>query len=358
MQTILVVGGAGYIGSHMVKALAQAGYATLTLDNLSTGFADAVPHGELVIGTMADRNLLDFLFHRHKIEAVMHFAACSQVSESTNDPARYYRNNVAATQVLLDAMVAHDVRHLVFSSTAAVYGNPQYLPLDEAHPKTPINPYGRSKWMVEQMLADYDAAYGLNSIALRYFNAAGADPDGRLGERHDPETHLIPLVLQAGLGRRDVITVFGTDYDTADGTCIRDYIHIEDICSAHLLALQTLLDGTASNVYNLGNGAGFSVNEVIRVADHVLQRPIPVMHGERRAGDPSVLVADAQRAREALGWIPRYPDLERIIRHAAAWEASRNGLSARTLHRLHAGMLATSTGGRSPSGLKPGPHRS
>jgi len=330
MQTILVVGGAGYIGSHMVKALAQAGYATLTLDNLSTGFADAVQHGELVIGSMADRNLLDLLFYRHQIAAVMHFAAYSQVGESARDPARYYRNNVAATQVLLDAMVAHDIRHLVFSSTAAVYGNPQCLPLDEAHPKAPINPYGRSKWMVEQILADYDAAYGLNSIALRYFNAAGADPDGRLGERHAPETHLIPLVLQAGLGKRDAITVFGTDYDTEDGTCIRDYIHIEDLCNAHLLALQTLLDGTASNVYNLGNGTGFSVHEVIRVAERVLQRPIPVIYGERRPGDPSVLVADAQRAREALGWIPRHPDLECIIRHAAAWEMARDDLPAGT----------------------------
>ncbi len=208
MQTILVVGGAGYIGSHMVRTLAQAGYLPLTLDNLSTGFADAVSRGELVIGSMADRELLDFLFRRDKITAVMHFAAYSQVGESMREPGKYYRNNVAATQVLLDAMVHHDVKYLVFSSTAEVYGNPLYTPIDENHPKAPINPYGRSKWMVEQMLGDYDAAHELRSIALRYFNAAGAEPDGMLGERHAPETHLIPLVSQAGLGKRDAMSVF------------------------------------------------------------------------------------------------------------------------------------------------------
>jgi UDP-glucose 4-epimerase len=328
MQTILVVGGAGYIGSHMVKTLAQAGYLPLTLDNLSTGFADAVSRGELIIGSMADRELLNLLFRRHKIAAVMHFAAYSQVGESMREPGKYYRNNVAATQVLLDAMVDHGVRHLVFSSTAAVYGNPLYTPIDESHAKAPINPYGRSKWMVEQILADYDAARGLRSIALRYFNAAGADPDSMLGERHAPETHLIPLVLQAGLGKRDAITVFGSDYDTADGTCIRDYIHIEDLCSAHLLALQALLGGAASNAYNLGNGEGFSVNEVIRIAERVLQRPVPIIRGERRKGDPAVLVANARRARDELGWTPRYPELDRIIGHAAAWENARDGLPA------------------------------
>jgi UDP-glucose 4-epimerase len=325
MQIILVVGGAGYIGSHMVKTLAEAGYLPLTLDNLSTGFPDAVSRGELVIGSMADRELLGLLFRRQKIAAVMHFAAYSQVGESMREPGKYYRNNVAATQALLDAMVDHGVKNLVFSSTAAVYGNPLYTPIDESHPKAPINPYGRSKWMVEQMLADYNAACGLRSIALRYFNAAGADPDGRLGERHAPETHLIPLVLQAGLGKRDAVTVFGSDYDTADGTCIRDYIHIEDLCSAHLLALQALLGGAASAAYNLGNGEGFSVNEVIRIAERVLQRPIPVIRGERRAGDPSVLVANARRARKELGWTPRHPELDRIIGHAAAWENARDG---------------------------------
>jgi UDP-glucose 4-epimerase len=324
MKTILVVGGAGYIGSHMVKALALAGHRPITLDNLSTGFADAVQYGELVAGSMGDRALLDKLFSDVKIDAVMHFAAYSQVGESVSDPARYYRNNVVHTQTLLDAMLSHNIEHLVFSSTAAVYGNPGRVPLDEAHPKDPINPYGRTKWMIEQMLADYDAAYGLRSIALRYFNAAGADADAELGERHDPETHLIPLVLQAGLGRRDAITIFGEDYDTPDGTCIRDYIHIEDLCAAHLLALLNLLEGRPSTAYNLGNGNGFSVREVIEVAERVLQRPIPVLIGKRRAGDPSILVADAEMARRELGWYPSHIDLELIIQHAASWEKKKD----------------------------------
>lgn len=336
MKTILVAGGAGYIGSHMVKALALAGYRPITLDNLSTGFADAVQYGELVSGSMGDRTLLDRLFSETKIDAVMHFAAYSQVGESVSDPARYYRNNVAHTQILLDAMLSHNIRHLVFSSTAAVYGNPRQVPLDEAHPKDPINPYGRTKWMIEQMLADYDAAYGLRSIALRYFNAAGADADAELGERHDPETHLIPLVLQAGLGKRDAITIFGEDYDTRDGTCIRDYIHIEDLCAAHLLALLNLLEGRSSAAYNLGNGNGFSVREVIEVAERVLQRSIPVLIGERRAGDPSILVADAAMARRELGWNPRHTDLEMIIQHAASWEMKKE-------HPVEADMPLTDT---------------
>jgi UDP-glucose 4-epimerase len=323
MKNILVVGGAGYIGSHMVKALLGAGYRPVVLDNLSTGFADAVHDAELIVGSMADSELLNLLFRRHRFDAVMHFAAFSRVGESMREPDRYYRNNVAATQVLLDAMVGHGVGQLVFSSTAAVYGNPLSVPIDEDHPLVPINPYGRSKWVVEQMLGGYRAAYGLRSIALRYFNAAGADPEGWLGERHEPETHLIPLVLRAGLGRHTAITVFGTDYDTADGTCVRDYIHIEDLCSAHLLALRALVGGADSNVYNLGNGAGFSVGDVIRVAGDVLERPVPFVHGTRRPGDPAVLVADARRAQTELGWRPRFPELETIIRHAARWEIAR-----------------------------------
>lgn len=323
MHTILVVGGAGYIGSHMVKALALAGYRPLVLDNLTTGFADAVRGAELIVGSMADRELLRFLFQRHAFAAVMHFAAYSQVGESMREPGRYYRNNVGATHVLLDAMIESGVYRLVFSSTAAVYGAPQTIPIREDHPLAPINPYGRSKQMVEQMLADYDARHGLRSITLRYFNAAGADPQGSLGERHEPETHLIPLVLQAGLGRRPPVTVFGSDYATPDGTCVRDYIHVEDLCSAHLLALEALLGGGASEVYNLGNGAGFSVDQVIRVAGEVLRRPIPVDHGPRRAGDPAVLVADARRARTHLGWRPRRTDLAQIIGDAAKWEARR-----------------------------------
>lgn len=320
MKTILVVGGAGYIGSHMLKALHASGYQPLTLDNLSTGFADAVQYGEICVGSLGDRKLLDWLFSKNKIDAVMHFAAYSQVGESMREPAKYYRNNVAYTQVLLDAMVDHGIKHLVFSSTAAVYGDPVADLIDEQHPKHPINPYGRSKWMIEQILRDYDEAYGLRSISLRYFNAAGADPDGMLGERHDPETHLIPLVLQAGLGEREAITVFGDDYPTEDGTCIRDYIHIEDLCAAHLLALNALLDGATTDAYNLGNGNGFSVRNIIDIAEQVLGRPIPVIQGERRAGDPPVLVADARKARAQLGWEPRHTDIGNIITHAARWE--------------------------------------
>lgn len=320
MKKILVVGGAGYIGSHMVKTLARNGLEPITLDNLSTGFADAVHHGELIVGSMADRGLLDELFRQNEISAVMHFAAFSQVGESMRDPARYYRNNVCHTQVLLDAMVHAGVDQLVFSSTAAVYGNPVYTPIDELHPTQPINPYGKSKLMIEQMLSDYESAYGLRSIALRYFNAAGADSDCELGERHDPETHLVPLVLQAGLGKRDAITVFGTDYDTHDGSCVRDYIHIEDLCSAHLAALRRLQKGGKSDVFNLGNGAGFSVLEVIRVAADVLGNRIPVQPGQRRPGDPPVLVAEANRARTELNWQPVHTDLHEIVRTASDWE--------------------------------------
>jgi UDP-glucose 4-epimerase len=236
------------------------------------------------------------------------------------DPGKYYRNNVAATQTLLDGMRAHGVSRFIFSSTAAIFGDPQYVPIDEAHPKAPINPYGRSKWFVEQMLEDYQRAYGLQSVCLRYFNAAGADPDGALGECHEPETHLIPLILQVASGRRPHITVYGADYPTPDGTCIRDYIHVEDLCQAHLLALRQLLNGAGSARYNLGNGSGYSVREVIEAARRVTGHPIPVVMGARREGDPPVLVADASAARAALGWQPRYPALETIVAHAWAWE--------------------------------------
>lgn len=323
MNRILVVGGAGYIGSHMVKRLVQAGYEPLVLDNLCTGFADAVPEAQLVVGSMADRALLDFLFSSDRIAAVMHFAANSRVGESMDDPFKYYRNNVAATQVLLDAMLAHDVCNLVFSSTAAVYGDPAAALISETHPLVPINPYGRSKWMVEQMLTAYRSAYGLRSVALRYFNAAGADPDGLLGERHDPETHLIPLVLQAAMRRREAVTVYGSDYPTRDGTCIRDYVHVADLCDAHLKALEALLTGAPGGAYNLGNGDGFSVGEVIRTVERVLARQVPVIPGQRRPGDPPQLVADATLARSELGWRPRYPDLETIVRHASVWEEQR-----------------------------------
>ena len=317
---ILVVGGAGYIGSHMVKYLSRRGHAVTVLDDLSTGHRDAVIGAELVVGNLADRALLDQLLSQGGFDGVMHFAASSLVGESVADPAKYYRNNVAGTQNLLDAMREHGPQCFIFSSTAAIFGNPVSELIDEEHPKAPINPYGRSKLMVEQMLADYDAAYGLRSSCLRYFNAAGADPEGELGERHDPETHLIPLVLQAASGRRSHISIFGDDYDTPDGTCIRDYIHVEDLCEAHMLALQRLLDGGASRAYNLGNGNGFSVAQVIEAARAVTGQPIPAEKAPRRPGDPPRLVAASARAREELGWTPRFDALETIIEHAWAVE--------------------------------------
>jgi len=320
IPSILVVGGAGYIGAHMVKLLRDTGFAVAVADDLSSGRREAVPGADLHVGDIGDAGFVDGVLRTVRPAAVMHFASFIQVGESVIDPAKYYRNNVGATQVLLDAMRAHGVPNFIFSSTAAIFGDPQYVPIDEAHPSQPINPYGRSKWMVEQMLADYDAAYGLKSVCLRYFNAAGADPQGALGECHEPETHLVPLVLQVASGRRPHITVYGDDYPTADGSCVRDYIHVADLCDAHLLALRQLLDGAGSARYNLGNGNGFSVLEVIESARRVTGHAIPVVIGARRAGDPPVLVADATAARERLGWQPRYADLDTIVAHAWAWE--------------------------------------
>jgi len=320
LKTILVVGGAGYIGAHMVKMLLASGYRVVTLDNLSGGYRDAVLGGDFVFGDIADRQSLERLFAGYRFDGVMHFASFIQVGESVENPGKYYQNNVAATLNLLDAMVAHGVKHFIFSSSAAIFGEPQYTPLDEQHSKQPINPYGLTKWMIEQILADYDLAYGLKSVCLRYFNAAGADPEGELGERHVPESHLIPLVLQAASGRREAITVYGQDYDTPDGTCIRDYIHINDLCQAHLLALEQLLSGAESAAYNLGNGAGFSVKQVIDVAKEVTGKTIPVLMGERRGGDPARLVADSKKAQTVLGWQPQYADLATIIAHAWQWE--------------------------------------
>ena len=316
---VLVVGGAGYIGSHMVKLLGQRGFQVTVLDNLCAGHRDAVQGARFVLGDLGERDLLNTLFQAEHFDGVMHFASHIQVGESVREPAKYYLNNVFKTQYLLDAMVAHRVKCFIFSSTAAIFGEPLRVPIDEDHPKQPINPYGRGKWMVEQMLQDYDLAYGLKAVCLRYFNAAGADPEGKLGERHDPETHLIPLVLRAATSQRP-ITVFGTDYDTLDGTCIRDYIHVNDLGEAHLLALQRLWDGVGSAAYNLGNGNGFSVREVIDTARKVTGCALPAVYGARRPGDRARLVADAHRARADLGWTPRYADLATIIAHAWQWE--------------------------------------
>jgi UDP-glucose 4-epimerase len=324
-MNVLVVGGAGYIGSHMVKLLAANGHAVVTLDDLSTGYRDAVVRGGFVQGSLADRPFLDVLFRGHRVDAVMHFASYIQVGESVEQPAKYYANNLCNTLNLLDAMVSAGVKRFIFSSTAAIFGEPEAALIAETHPQRPLNPYGRTKWMVEQALADFDRAYALKSVCLRYFNAAGADPEGELGERHDPETHLIPLVLQVASGRRAEIGVFGDDYPTADGTCIRDYIHVVDLCEAHQLALDRLLREEHSLAFNLGNGAGFSVREVIEAARRVTGRAIPQRVSPRRPGDPARLVADSALAKSELGWKPKYADLETIIAHAWAWERKLAG---------------------------------
>jgi len=317
---ILVVGGAGYIGSHMVKMLLGKGHEVITLDNLSSGHRDAVLGGTFVEGDLADPACLTHIFEQYQPEAVMHFASYIQVGESVRKPDIYYRNNVTNTLNLLDAMLKYDVKKFIFSSTAAVFGEPDYVPIDESHPNRPLNPYGRSKWMIEQVLADYDKAFDLRSVCLRYFNAAGADPEGQLGERHDPETHLIPLILQAASRRRENIHVFGRDYDTPDGTCIRDYIHIVDLCSAHLAALDYLCQDGQSDRFNLGNGAGFSVQQVIDAVQKVSGAEVTVINGPRREGDPARLVADSKRARLTLNWEPKFTDLETIVAHAWKWE--------------------------------------
>ncbi|ATS18570.1 UDP-glucose 4-epimerase GalE [Synechococcus sp. PCC 6717] len=324
---VLVTGGAGFIGAHAVLALQQAGFEVLILDNLERGHRDLVEtvlNAQLIVGDIGDRPLLDQVFHSRSIAAVLHFAAYIEVGESVRFPDRFYKNNVNGTLTLLQAMVAAQVPSIVFSSTAAVYGLPQRLPLEETDPCAPINPYGRSKWMVEQILADMERAYGLKYVIFRYFNAAGADPHGRLGEDHHPETHLIPLVLQTALGRRPHINIYGTDYPTPDGTCIRDYIHVSDLAYAHVLGLKYLLAGGESNVLNLGNGQGFSVRQVIDTAARVTGCHIPVQHSDRRAGDPARLVANADRARRILGWQPQYADIEEIIAHAWQWHQHRH----------------------------------
>lgn len=321
--SILVCGGAGYIGSHMCKMLAEAGHKVTVFDNLSTGHADAVRWGKLIQGDALSHADLERAFLGETYAAVMHFSARSIVSESVRDPGLYYRNNVTGTINLLDAMVRHGVKRFIFSSTAAVFGVPTYTPIDEKHPTVPVNPYGATKLMVERVLADYDAAYGLRNVALRYFNAAGADASGLLGERHEPETHLIPNVLRAALKNSQApLQVFGNDYDTPDGTCVRDYIHVTDLCSAHLLALRHLVDEGDSEVFNLGNGLGFSVLEVIRCAEEITGRPIPFSIAPRRAGDPPVLVASSGKVQRQLGWQPAYTDISKIVETAWQWHSA------------------------------------
>lgn len=321
---ILVVGGAGYIGSHMVKLLLEGDHEPVTFDDLSSGHRDAVLGGEFVQASLGDRDAIDGVFSAHRFDAVMHFASFMQVGESVRSPAAYYRNNVTNTLNLLDAMVTAQVRRFVFSSTAAIFGEPTYLPIDEQHPQRPMNPYGASKQMVERALQDYDRAYGLRAVCLRYFNAAGADPDGLLGERHEPESHLIPLLLQVASGRRDCVQIFGRDYDTPDGTCIRDFVHVVDLCRAHLLSLEFLDRSGQSARFNLGNGQGFSVLEVVAAVERVVGHKVKVIDGPIRDGDPARLVAESRLAREELGWSPAYRDIEVIAEHAWRWEQKRD----------------------------------
>ena len=324
---ILVTGGAGYIGSHTVLALKQAGFNVIVLDNLVYGhrdLVDSVLQVELVVGDTNDRALLDKLFQTRDIAAVMHFSAYAYVGESVSDPAKYYRNNVVGTLTLLEAMLAASVKKFVFSSTCATYGVPQVVPIPEDHPQNPINPYGATKLMVERILSDFDVAYGLQSVRFRYFNAAGADPNGMLGEDHNPETHLIPLVLLTALNKRESISVFGTDYPTPDGTCIRDYIHVNDLASAHVLGLEYLLKGGSSEVFNLGNGRGFSVKEVIETAKLVTGRDIKVVECDRRPGDPPVLIGSSEKANRILGWQAQYSSLKEIIADSWQWHQQRH----------------------------------
>ena len=327
-KNILVTGGAGYIGAHACKALSRAGYMPVTYDNLVYGHSEAVKWGPFVKGDIADREKLSNTLSQYHPIAVMHFAAFAYVGESVENPGKYYRNNVAGSLFLLEAIRDHGIDKFIFSSTCASYGIPETIPLKEDHPLRPINPYGFSKVMIEQMLQDFDTAHGIRFISLRYFNAAGADPEGEIGEDHEPETHLIPLLLDAATGKREPLTIFGDDYDTPDGTCIRDYIHVEDLAQAHVLGLKALEEGAKSNIYNLGNGKGFSVKEVVDAATRVTGRKIPVKLGARRAGDSPCLVGDSCKIRRELGWSPRLNSLEAIIQTAWNWHQHHpNGYS-------------------------------
>ncbi len=319
-KTVLIAGGAGYIGSHTVKYMLDKDYKVVVVDNLVYGHKEAVLTKNFEQIDLADKKAIDSVFKKYKIDAVIHFAAYAYVGESVTEPKKYYQNNVVNTLNLLDTMIENEVKNIVFSSTCATYGNPQYTPIDEKHPQNPINPYGKTKLMIEKIMEDYDRAYGLKYIALRYFNAAGCDAQGELGEDHNPETHLIPLVLKAIKGEVPKLTVFGTDYDTPDGTCIRDYIHIEDLADAHFLAVEKLLKGGNSDYINLGTGIGTSVKEIIEVAKKVTGKDVPLVYGKRREGDPPRLFASNEKAKKELDWQPKYLNVDNIIETAWNWE--------------------------------------
>jgi UDP-glucose-4-epimerase GalE len=324
IMRVLVTGGAGYIGSHTAKALAKAGHEPLVLDNLSAGHRWAAKWGRLLDWDLADTEMLPQFLEKERVEAVLHFAGSLLVGESVQEPRKYFWNNVVNTLHLLDAMLEAGVKRIVFSSSAAVYGNPQRIPIPEDHPKQPVNPYGETKLAMERALQWYGNAYDLKWVALRYFNAAGADPDGELGESHNPEVHLIPLIIQAALGRRPHVEIYGTDYPTPDGTAIRDYVHVTDLAAAHVRALQYLADGGESRALNLGTGQGYSVREVIHAVGKISPHPVPFCEGPRRAGDPPALVAEASHAGKALGWKPQHSGLEAIIQSAWNWHSTGN----------------------------------
>ena len=319
MGFILVTGGAGYIGSHVVKELLKKGYKVVVVDNLQKGHKKAVltPYFENV--DLKEKNLLKGVFEKYEIDAIMHFAALSTVGESMREPFKYYENNILGGLNLLELMKDHNIRYFIFSSTAAVYGEPQVIPIPEDHPKNPTNVYGSSKLMFEEILNWYDRIYGIKYVSLRYFNAAGADPKGELGEDHRPETHLIPIVLKTALGQREYVEIYGTDYPTPDGTCIRDYIHVVDLAEAHILALEALFDGMNSEIFNLGNERGYSVREVISIAEKVVGQKVPTKEGQRRPGDPAVLIASSNKIKKNLKWEPKFNDLETMISTAWNW---------------------------------------
>lgn len=317
-KTVLVTGGAGYVGSHTCKVLAAAGYTPVTYDNLSRGFSEAVQWGPLEVGDIGDASTLGAVIKKHAPDAVLHFAAYAYVGESVMQPGNYWKNNFGATLCLLDQIRAHKIDKLVFSSTCSIYGDPQQLPINERHPKHPINPYAKTKWAVEQMLTDFEYAYGIKSVALRYFNAAGADSEGEVGEMHDPETHLIPLVLQVAAGDRKQIEIFGDDYPTEDGTCVRDYIHVTDLADAHVRSLEYLKQGGRSTAFNLGTGKGYSVAEVVEAVKRITGCKVKTKTSGPRVGDPHTLVSASALAKKELSWSPGYSDMDTII--ATAWE--------------------------------------
>jgi UDP-glucose 4-epimerase len=322
---VLVTGGAGYVGSHVAKQLYENGMEVIILDNLIHGHREFAKWGVFYEGDIGDEKLLNRIFSKHDVSAVMHFAAHALVGESVKNPVKYYENNVCKTLILLKAMLSHEVKNMVFSSSCAVYGYPEAIPIPESHMRNPINAYGKSKLAVENMLEDFNRAYGLNYVSLRYFNAAGADFDAALGEDHNPETHLIPLALDAALGRRETVEIFGMDYDTHDGTCLRDYIHVSDLALAHILALNHLYQNEESGAFNLGSGRGFSVREIIETVKRVTGREVNAVPAPRREGDPPVLVADSTRAGDVLKWKPQY-GLEEIVKSAWRWHIKRFGV--------------------------------